>query len=319
MMRPRRLITPLMKSGARGTWVISVTRMISCTSRTSTPYSSRSRKNVARCSVASTALRSSRAGAAKNEMLWARGRGFGLGGRGRPARRARAPARPRARRPPRPGPGCPRRGRRTGRVMRAAPRGGSASAGKTMAPRVPRSGRRRGAARRGLPPALAALACDARVARPWLQALQRLAVSRPCRAAMALALEEGGHVEDQDHAPVAHDGGARPCATASPETAGSRALITTSCWPRSRSTTRPEPLVAAARGSPRSRARPALRPGRPKSGARRSRGTMRSRMRRVSRPLMRCDLARAELEALHHRAQGQRVGASRRPRPAARR
>jgi hypothetical protein len=50
-----------MNSGARGTCVISLTRMISCTSRTSTPYSSRSRKNVVRCSVAMTGFACSRA------------------------------------------------------------------------------------------------------------------------------------------------------------------------------------------------------------------------------------------------------------------
>ena len=56
--------------------------MISCTRRTSTPYSSPARKKVARCSVASTALRSSRTGAAKKEMLCARAAGS-AGGRGR--------------------------------------------------------------------------------------------------------------------------------------------------------------------------------------------------------------------------------------------
>ncbi len=73
-MRPRRLMTPRTNSGARGTLVISATRLISCTCFTSTPYSSRSRKNVARCSVASAAARCCCAGAEKNDSVCSRPR-----------------------------------------------------------------------------------------------------------------------------------------------------------------------------------------------------------------------------------------------------
>ena len=103
--------------------------MISCTSRTSTPYSSRERKKVARCSVASAALRSSRTGEAKNEMLWARAAacdgsgvaGLGLGGRDRGGHRRRV----------RHGEDVGGQARR--RAARSAPRlaAGSGSSGKT--------------------------------------------------------------------------------------------------------------------------------------------------------------------------------------------
>ena len=43
---PRRLITPRMYGGVRGTRVIGIMLMISCTRRISTPYSSPARKNV---------------------------------------------------------------------------------------------------------------------------------------------------------------------------------------------------------------------------------------------------------------------------------
>ena len=185
MMRPRRLITPLTKPGARGTGVISLTRMISCTRRTSTPYSSPARKKVARCSVASTALRSSRAGAVKKEMLWAR---TVAGVRRLPGVLPRAaPGPPRrwaGRRPTRAGPGCPRPARRA--AARAAPR----RAGVVL---------RVGLLRRACAAAVIAAGPPPTAADPGSP--------RPREQGLALALEERGHVQDQHHPAVAHDGG----------------------------------------------------------------------------------------------------------------
>ena len=75
---------------------------------------------------------------------------------------------------------------------------------------------------------------------------------------------------------------------AAPETAGSRALITISCWPAQPVHHQADAACRRGRGPPRrARRRPRVRGEAEERCARCSRGTMRSRMRRVSRPLMR--------------------------------